>query len=268
MNNERRSGVSIIIPAYNEEQRLPTTLGELAQYRERFAGDFEVLVVDDGSFDGTVSLVRGLAVERPWLSVLECPHRGKGAAVRSGMLAARYERVVLCDADLSMPVNQLDRLLNAIERGCDVAVGSRAMPDSHLYEDPLKRRIMSKVFNFLVRTLVISGLKDTQCGFKAFRRSVARDLFARQTIDGFSFDVEILYLALRREYTVEEIAIDWYFDANSRVRAGLDTLHMVGDLLRIRMRTAVGAYGYAGKLPIGGMPLQVETVNGAAQVGD
>jgi len=268
MSIERRSGVSIVIPAYNEEQRLPHTLNELRQYREAFAGDFEVLVVDDGSTDGTAALIRSLAAAMPWVSVLQLPHRGKGAAVRAGMLAARNERVVLCDADLSMPVNQFNRLLDAIDRGCDVAVGSRALPGSHLYEDPLKRRIMSKVFNFLVRTLVIGGLKDTQCGFKAFKRSVARDLFVRQTIDGFSFDVEILYLARKREYIVEEIAIDWYFDANSRVRAGHDTLHMVGDLVRIRMKTVVGAYGYAGKLPMGGMPLQVETASGVAQVGE
>ena len=205
MSIERRSGVSIIIPAFNEEQRLPQALDELRQYRETFAGDFEVLVVDDGSTDGTVALIRGLAAAMPWVSLLQRPHRGKGAAVRAGMLAAHNkESVVLCDADLSMPVNQFDRLLNAIDRGCDVAVGSRALPGSHLCEDPLKRRIMSKVFNFLVRTLVIGGLKDTQCGFKAFQRSVARDLFARQTIDGFSFDVEILYLARKRQYIIEE----------------------------------------------------------------
>ncbi len=268
MSTERRSGVSIVIPAYNEEQRLPRTLSELQRYGAKFDRDFEVLVVDDGSVDGTADLVRRLATTMQWLTLVERPHRGKGSAVRAGMLQARFERVVLCDADLSMPVNQFDRLLDALDRGCDVAVGSRAMPDSHLYEDPLKRRIMSRVFNFLVCSLVIGGLKDTQCGFKAFRRSVAHDLFARQTLDGFSFDVEILYLARKREYRVEEIAIDWYFDANSRVRAGRDTLNMVGDLLLIRIRTAAGGYGYAGKLPIGGMPLQVETANGAAHAVD
>ena len=268
MSTERRSGVSIIIPAYNEEQRLPHTLSELQRYGASFERDFEVLVVDDGSLDGTAALVRAISASRPWLTLLERPHRGKGAAVRAGMLAARFERVVLCDADLSMPAGQFDRLLDALERGCDVAVGSRALPDSHLYADPLKRRIMTRVFNFLVRTLVIGGMKDTQCGFKAFRRNVAQDLFARQTLDGFSFDVEILYLARKREYRVEEIAIDWYFDANSRVRPGLDPLHMVADLVRIRFKSAVGLYGYAGKLPVGGMALQVESVNRAGQVMD
>ena len=139
-------------------RRLWTNCGSTS---ETFAGDLEGLhdrqqMIDQGH-RGTDS--RPVAAAMPWVSLLQRPHRGKGAAVRAGMLAAHNERVVLCDADLSMPVNQFDRLLNAIDRGCDVAVGSRALPGSHLYEDPLKRRIMSKVFNFLVRTLVIGGLK-------------------------------------------------------------------------------------------------------------
>src|SRR6185437_4105712 len=235
-------GVSIIIPAYNEEQRLPRTLGELDRYRSQFDGDFEVIVADDGSSDGTAALVNREALTAPWLRLLRRPHRGKGAAVRAGMLAAKQPRVILCDADLSMPLDQLDRFLNVLDRDCPIVIGSRVLKDSQRFHNPLPRRLMSWFFNRLVRVMLVPGVRDTQCGFKAFRREVAHDLFTYQHLNGFTFDVEILYLARRRGYRVLEVPIDWYFDADSRVRAGVDALKMALDLFRIRVLAILRRY--------------------------
>ncbi|MGH2387357.1 MAG: dolichyl-phosphate beta-glucosyltransferase [Chloroflexota bacterium] len=236
-------GVSIIIPAYNEEQRLPRTLGELDRYRRQFDGDFEVIVADDGSSDGTAALVDRKALTAPWLHLLKRPHRGKGAAVRAGMMAAQQPRVILCDADLSMPLSQLDRFLEIMDRGCQVVIGSRVLPQSKRYQNPIHRRLMSWGFNLLVRIMLVPGVHDTQCGFKAFQRDVARDLFGRQYLNGFTFDVEILYLARRQGYRMLEVPIDWYFDADSRVRAGVDAVLMTLDLFRIRLRALLRRYG-------------------------
>jgi glycosyltransferase involved in cell wall biosynthesis len=236
------TGVSIVIPAYNEEGRLPRTLSALESFCTSEATDVEVIVVDDGSTDGTVDLIRSQAVARPWLSVLECPHRGKGAAVRAGVLTASKDRILLCDADLSMPIEHSHRLLQALEDGYHLAIGSRALAHSHVYHDPVQRQIMSRAFNLLVRAMVLRGVQDTQCGFKAFRREVALDLFSRQRLEGFSFDVEILYLARKRGYFIKEVPIDWYCDRNSRVRALRDSLAMIGDLFRIRLNTILGEY--------------------------
>lgn len=239
---QRWPGLSIVIPAYNEQHRLPGTLDELQRYRVRFEGPFEVIVVDDGSSDGTVNVVRSRAAELPWLVALERSHTGKGGAVRAGMLAARHPWVILCDADLSMPVDEIDRFLAALDTGCHIAVGSRVLPESRRYAQPARRRLMSHVFNLLVRTLVVPGLRDTQCGFKAFRGDVAYDLFSHGYLDGFSFDVEILFLAYKRGYRLQEVPITWHFDADSRVRAVTDTIDMALDLLRIRYYAACGRY--------------------------
>jgi glycosyltransferase involved in cell wall biosynthesis len=201
-----------------------------------------------------VDLIRGQAVTRSWLSVLECPHRGKGAAVRAGMLAAGKDRILLCDADLSMPATQFSRLLQALDQGYHIAIGSRALARSRVYHDPVQRQVMSRVFNLLVRAVVLRGVQDTQCGFKAFRREVACDLFSRQRLDGFSFDVEILYLAQQRGYLIKEVPIDWYCDRNSRVRAGRDSLAMIGDLFRIRLNTVLGEYQSPGYVVLGQQP--------------
>lgn len=237
-----RPGLSIVIPAYNEEHRLPRTLAELRRYRDGYGGPMEIVVVDDGSADGTAALVQREAETFPGLRVLARRHAGKGAAVRAGMLAARLPYCMLCDADLSMPVDQLDRFVAVLDEGYAIAVGSRELPDSRRYDEPARRHVMGRVFNRLVRLLAVRGLDDTQCGFKGFRRPVARDLFAHQRLDGFSFDAEVLFLARRRGYRFKEVPIDWYFDADSRVRAVSDTFGMTLDLLRIRYYQLRGGY--------------------------
>jgi dolichyl-phosphate beta-glucosyltransferase len=238
----QRTGLSLVIPAYNEERRLPRTLAEIRRYQARFAGQIEVVVVDDGSADGTVALVKREAARMPGLHLIERPHRGKGAAVRAGMLAARHPWIILCDADLSMPVDQLDRFIAVLDSGVDIAVGSREADGSRRYDEPARRHVMGRVFNLLVRMLVVRGLDDTQCGFKGFRRSVARDLFSHQRLDGFGFDAEVLFLAQKRGYSMQEVPIDWHFDADSRVRPGVDTVKMTLDLLRIRYYDLRGDY--------------------------
>jgi glycosyltransferase involved in cell wall biosynthesis len=238
----RRQGLAIVIPAYNEERRLPRSLVELRRYQEQYDGPFEVVVCDDGSTDGTATFVQEQAQENPWLRLVRLPHRGKGSAVRGGMLVASQPYVVLCDADFSMPVQQLDRFVAALDAGCQVAVGSRELPDSHRYREPARRHVMGRVFNLIVKALVVPGLNDTQCGFKGFRLAVARDLFSNQRMEGFSFDAEILFVARKRGYAMQEVPIDWYFDADSRVRPVADTFSMVLDLLRIRWNDLRGRY--------------------------
>lgn len=245
-----RPGVSIVIPAYNEERRLPRTLDELRRFGAGYGGPFEILVVDDGSADDTAGVVRRATETLDGLRVLKRAHAGKGAAVRAGMLAARHAYCILCDADLSMPVEQLDRFIAVLDDGYDIAVGSRELPESRRYDEPARRHLMGRVFNLLVRMLAVPGLDDTQCGFKGFRRPAARDLFARQRLDGFSFDAEVLFLARRRGYRFKEVPIDWYFDADSRVRAVSDTIHMTLDLLRIRYYHLRGGYRRAAQAPL------------------
>jgi dolichyl-phosphate beta-glucosyltransferase len=232
--------ISLVIPAYNEARRLPRTLAALHRYgvhRQRMP---EIIVVDDGSNDETAVIAEQAAV--PDLRVIRRPHCGKGAAVRAGIFAASHPYIILCDADLSMPPEQIDRLVRALEGGTHVAVGSREAPGARRFREPLLRHMMGRWFNLLVRLLVLNGLQDTQCGFKGFERTAARDLFARQQLHGFSFDVEVLFLARQLGYRMCEVPIDWYFDADSRVRAGTHTLEMARDVLRIRYYAQRGIY--------------------------
>ena len=235
-------GLSIVIPAYNEEHRLPRTLDEIAGFRSQFARPLEIIVCDDGSEDGTSALVEDRGKATPYVHLLRLPHRGKGAAVRAGMLAATLPFVMLCDADLSMPIEDLGRFVAVLDEGCAVAIGSREGPGAKRYGEPARRHFMGRIFNVFVKLLVIGGLDDTQCGFKGFQRSAARDLFSRQRMDGFSFDAEVLFLARKRGYSMKVIGIDWYFNGDSRVRAVSDTFAMTLDLLRIRLNDLRGIY--------------------------
>ena len=158
------------------------------------------------------------------------------------MLAATMPCVMLCDADLSMPIEDLDRFIAALEGGFDTAVGSREGPGARRYGEPARRHLMGRIFDLFVKLLVIRGLDDTQCGFKGFRREAAQALFARQQMDGFSFDAEILFLARKRGYSMKVVGIDWYFNDDSRVRAVSDTLKMTLDLIRIRLNDVRGLY--------------------------
>jgi glycosyltransferase involved in cell wall biosynthesis len=234
--------VSIVIPAYNEAERLPATLTRLGQFLRDEAYPAEIVVVDDGSADATVAVAERAAAADPLVRLVRAPHRGKGAAVRRGMLAARGAVRVMCDADLSMPAHELPKLLAPLAAGADVTLATREGDGARRIGEPYRRHLMGRVFNALVRLLAVPGLHDTQCGFKAFRRGAAQAVFSQQTLRGFGFDVEVLFLARRFGYEIRELPIDWYFDPDTRVRPGVDSLEMLGEVLMIRIRDARGQY--------------------------
>jgi len=234
--------LSIIIPAYNEESRLPRSLKRLDGYVARLNREVEVLVVENGSTDGTATVVEESRRHMPYLRLLRVTAPGKGGAVRAGMLAATGDHLMFCDADFSMPVEEIGKFTALLDAGVPIVIASREVADSTRHDEPSRRHVMGRVFNRVVQILVVGGIDDTQCGFKAFQRPVARDLFSRQRLRGWAFDVEILYLARQRGYRVQQLAIDWYYDGDSRVRGLPDSLSMLGEILRIRLFDLMGLY--------------------------
>ena len=238
--------LSIVIPAYNESADIEATLGAAVACFDDLGVDGEVLVVDDGSRDDTVELVARFAETYPAVVLLRNErNRGKGHSVRRGVLEARAEWILFADADESTPFSEAGKLLAVLRSGAaDVAIGSRALKESDVARpQPWLRRVMGWVFRQLVRLLVMRGLRDTQCGFKAFRRGAARDVFPRQTLDGFAFDVEVLFIARRLGYRVVEVPVRWLDSHDSRVHPLRDPARMFADLLRIRFRALRGVYG-------------------------
>ncbi len=228
--------LSIVIPAYNEELRILSTLGQVVSFLASRSYSWEVVVVDDGSSDTTAALVGDFAARHSNVRLIRVQHRGKGWAVKHGMLDAWGTYRFLCDADLSMPIEQVDRFLPPQLTGVDIAIGSREAPGSRRIGEPSKRHIMGRLYNALVRLLAVPGVDDTQCGFKCFRGEVVPILFQRQTIDGFAFDVELLFLAVRDGLKLQEVGIDWYYRERSKVRPLPDAFKMTRDLLKVRWR--------------------------------
>lgn len=202
-----------------------------------------MLVVDDGSTDTTIGLVRGFASGHPMVRLVEDAHRGKGHAVRAGMLAARGEYRFQCDADLAMPIQEMERFLPPQCSHFDLAVGTREGQGAQRYGEPHYRHLMGRAFNLLVRALAVRGLADTQCGFKCFRGEAAETLFALQRTQGFGFDVEILFIAQRRGLRIVEVPIPWYHQRESKVRPLQDTAAMLGETLLVRWNSLRGHYG-------------------------
>ena len=235
--------LSVVIPAYNEERRLPETLETVCAYLATKAYPWEIVVADDGSDDATPAVVAWAAQHDQRVKLLSLPHRGKGWAVKNGMLAAGGELRFLCDADLSMPIEFLDRLLPVGDPPLDIVIGSREAPGARRIGEPRRRWIMGRAFNAMTRLLAAPGIDDTQCGFKVFRAAAAETLFALQTLDGFAFDAEILFLARRRGFSVAEVGIDWYYRSESKVRPIRDGWRTLRDLLIIRYRSLTGRYG-------------------------
>lgn len=231
--------LSVVIPAYNEEERLGGSLDRVVDYLgHRFEG-FEVLVVDDGSTDGTTEVAGDFP--DPPVRLLRLPqNRGKGAALRKGVLESRGEWVLLCDADLSTPIEDLE-VLQSRQDDAELILGSRATADSTITKhQPIYRELMGKTFNGILRTLALVEERDTQCGFKLIRGEVARELFADLSIERFAFDVELVCLARDRGYRVVEQGVHWEDSPNSRVHPVRDSLSMFGDVLRLRLRRLKG----------------------------
>jgi dolichyl-phosphate beta-glucosyltransferase len=234
--------LTIVVPAYNEESRLPQTMPDIIEFVQAQAFHIEVLVVDDGSVDRTPEIVREFAAKHNFIRLLQPGHGGKGHAVRAGMLAATGEYVFFADADWAMPVSELPKFLPPCQNGYQVAIGSREGPGANRFNEPGYRHLMGRVFNLIVKLLAVPDFEDTQCGFKCFHRSVVSDLFQNQRIDGFGFDVEVLYLAKKRGYTVVEVPIDWYSQPESKVSPVKDTLRMFQDILTVRKNDREGLY--------------------------
>jgi dolichyl-phosphate beta-glucosyltransferase len=233
--------LSIIIPAYNEEHRLPGSLQEIDRFLARQEYAAEVLIVENGSTDRTTEVAEAFAAAHPYVRVLHSA-KGKGAAVRLGMLEARGAYRFMCDADLSMPIEEVEKFLPPEARDYGVAMASREAPGARRYDEPEYRHLMGRVFNQIVRWLAIPEFQDTQCGFKCFTAEAAEEVFARQSMDGMGFDVEAVAIALARGYRVIEVPINWYFDADSRVRPVHDTTRMLQEVLQVRRNLRAGVY--------------------------
>ncbi|MDQ6675617.1 MAG: glycosyltransferase family 2 protein [Chloroflexota bacterium] len=234
--------LSLVIPAYNEQARLPYTLAEIESFVRGHGLDCEVIVVDNGSRDGTSAVVQQASASFFGLRLLRTDARGKGRAVRTGVLAARGGVILFADADLSWSVEDLARFLPLVGESSPVVIGSREGRGARRMGEPGYRHIMGRVFNRVVQALALPGIEDSQCGFKAFRADAARAVFSRQRLDGFGFDVEVLYLARRLGFAVRVVPLRWEHKENSRVAPIADTLGMVSDVLRVRLNDWRGMY--------------------------
>jgi dolichyl-phosphate beta-glucosyltransferase len=238
--------VSIVIPAFNEERRLTATLTAVLAYLARWDGRFaEVVVVDDGSTDGTARLVREFSAKHAAVRLVENPgNRGKGYSVRHGVMEARGEWILFSDADLSAPIEELDKLAAAArEAGVSVAIGSRAMDRSliQVHQSGF-RETAGRVFNLCMRVLTGLPLRDTQCGFKLFEAGTAREVFGRQRLERFGFDVEVLFIARHLGYRMVEVPVRWSHSEGTKVSMFRDSLNMFLDLLRVRWNGLRGYY--------------------------
>jgi dolichyl-phosphate beta-glucosyltransferase len=236
--------LSVIIPAFNEENRIAPTLVRISSYLSTQPYDSETVVVDNGSTDRTSSVVRNLMQSTPNLRLIVAGQiKGKGYAVSTGMLHTTGNYVLFSDADLSTPIEDVERLFRHLESGADIAIGSRALKASEILQpQPVYRQLIGKLFSLLVQTIALRGINDTQCGFKCFKRDVIVPLLSCQTIFGFCFDVELLFIARKHGYRVVEIPVRWINDPRSQVSPLKDSFRMLVDIVRIRINALAGSY--------------------------
>jgi dolichyl-phosphate beta-glucosyltransferase len=236
---------SIVIPAYNEGARLGPTLDHVLEYISKQGWDAEVIVVNDGSRDNTADIVRSFAQKNPALRLIDNPgNRGKGYSVRHGMLSARGRILIFSDADLSSPIEEAPKLLQALNDGADIAIGSRWLrAETQTQRQPLHRQLFGRIFNLMLRVTLGLHFKDTQCGFKAFKRPAVDAIFPLQKIERWGFDPEILFLARKFKFKVQEIPVAWGHSGGTRINPLLDGSRMFLEMLRIRWYDLTGKYG-------------------------
>ncbi len=248
------SSLSLVIPAYNEAQRIAATLTTAVTYLAAQPYAAEIILVDDGSSDDTRATAAAAAAPYAMIRVLTIPHRGKAAALRAGLRAATNDLVAFSDADLATPLSYLEEVRQKLVGGCDVVIGSREGAMASRVGEPSYRHLMGRVFNLLVRALLLPGIQDTQCGFKVFRRSVLSDVLDRALLYGDSsqpvqgprvtaFDVELLLIARRLGFTICSVPVVWTYGTSSKVHPAWDTWHNVIDVLRVRFNASRGRYG-------------------------
>jgi glycosyltransferase involved in cell wall biosynthesis len=253
---------SIVIPAYNEGKRLGPTLEKVLAYVRQQGWDAEVIVVNDGSRDNTGEIVRSFAENHPQVRLVENPgNRGKGYSVRNGMLQARGDVIVFSDADLSSPIEEMPKLLQAIDQGADIAIGSRWLrAELQTTRQSLHRQLFGRIFNALNRIILGLRFKDTQCGFKAFTRGAAQTILPLQLIERWGFDPEILFLARKFGFHVAEVPVRWGHVGGTRINPLVDGAHMFQEMLRIRWHDLTGKYN--GNSRIAAPAVEVESVTG------
>ncbi len=242
MSYQKPPLLSIIIPAHNEEARLPPSLEKIDHFLKTQSFDAEVIVVENGSIDRTVEVAQAFAETHPYVRVIEAAVRGKGLAVMVGMLAAHGDYRFICDADLSMAIEDIVQFLPPHINGHDIIIASREGKGANRVGEPEFRHLIGRINNLIIKLTILRGFEDTQCGFKMFSREAAEDLFSVQQMVGIGFDIELLYVAKKRGYKIREVPITWYFDADSRMRLIGDSAHLLVEIWQIRRNWYRGVY--------------------------
>ena len=253
MVSTSRPFLSVVVPAYNEERRLPQTLETIDAFLAKQSYASELIIVDDGSVEKTPAIVEAYGSAHPRIKLIRNDHRGKGYAVRTGVLASRGHIVLFSDADLSTPIEEIGEMLPWFERGYGVVIGSREGKGARRIKEPFYRHIMGRVFNMVVRLLTVRGIDDTQCGFKAFRDDVARDVFTRMKLYGENaqlvtgsmvtgFDVEVLFIASKSGIKIKQVPVEWQYGNESKVNPLKDSYRLFRDTMLVRWNDWRGMY--------------------------
>ena len=234
--------LSIIIPAFNEEARIINSLAIIEKHMGTMLFNWEVLIINDGSTDNTKNIIEEWATYRNHFKVKTITHQGKGAAIKYGILNSNGKYQFMCDADLSMPIEKISEFLNKMQEGYQIVIGSRQKIGARRFNEPHIRHILGRAFNLLIKSILVKHIQDTQCGFKCFNSNISKNLFKLQQINGFAFDVEILFLAQKNNIEIFELPIDWHHNDKSKVRIILDPILMARDILSIFINNIKNKY--------------------------